>query len=171
MTQIHDPIQRMHLTISGEGNSAVIATRVEPGGGVPKHSHPHQSEQFAVEDGNVSFRVGRERIEAGPGDVVDIPAGTKHSFRNRTNADATFRAVLTPGENAERFFLDAAAMGNDGLVTKGGNPKSWRGIVRGAELLHRYRDEVVIYSPHPFLQRLFIPILLHLAGSGRDDAA
>jgi quercetin dioxygenase-like cupin family protein len=163
--EIHDPIQRMRVTVSHEGETAVIETRVEPGGRVPKHSHPTQAEIFTVHSGTVRFKVGRAKVDAGPGDVVDVPPGTKHSFRNRSGEEASFTARLTPGLHAENFFLDAAAMGNDGLVTKGGLPKSWRGLLRGAQLLRRYREEVVIYSPPPFLQRLFVPPLLHLARS------
>jgi len=167
-TEIYDPIQRFHLVLFKEGDTAVISARVEPGGGVPKHSHPNQAEQFTVHTGTIRFRIGRTKIDAGPGDIVEVPAGTKHSFRNRSGEEASMLARLTPGLAAEEFFLDAAAMGNDGLVTKGGNPKSWRGIVRGAELLRRYREEVIIYRPPPFLQRLFVPLLLRLAGTGRE---
>jgi quercetin dioxygenase-like cupin family protein len=167
-TEIYDPIQRFHLSLSTEGDTALVEARVEPGGGVPKHSHPQQAERFTVHSGSVSFRVGRRKIVAGPGDVVDVPAGTKHSFRNRTDGEVRMSARLTPGLAAENFFLDAAAMGNDDLVTRGGRPKSWRGLVRGAELLERYRDEVVIYEPPPFLQRLFVPLLLRAAGAGAD---
>lgn len=163
--ELYDPIQRMYLRLSHEGETAIIETRVEPGGGVPKHSHPTQAETFTVHSGTVRFKVGRTKVEAGPGDVIEVPPDTKHSFRNRSEEEAAFRAALTPGGNAEGFFRDAAAMGNEGLVTKGGQPKSWRGLVRGAELLRRYRKEVVIYSPPPLLQRLFLPLLLRLAGS------
>jgi len=163
--EIYDPIQRMTVTVSHQGDTAIIETRVEPGGGVPKHSHPTQAETFTLHSGTVRFKVGRAKVDAGPGDVVEVPPATKHSFRNRSDEEASFRAALTPGGNAEGFFRDAAAIGNEGLVTKGGRPKSWRGLVRGAELLRRHRTEVVVYSPPPFLQRLFVPLLLHLAKS------
>jgi oxalate decarboxylase/phosphoglucose isomerase-like protein (cupin superfamily) len=137
-----------------------IGVRVEPGGGVPTHSHPSQEERFSVVDGQVFFRVGRDRFTAGPGAEVLVPPGTKHRFHNRSGYEASFRALLTPGTGAAAFFTETAALAREGLFTQGGLPKRWRAVVRGAELLDRYRDQVVIYNPPPALQRLLVPLVL-----------
>ena len=48
----------------------------------PLHIHPLQEERFEVVDGTMRFRMGRERIVAGPGEVVVVPAGVPHDFAN-----------------------------------------------------------------------------------------
>jgi quercetin dioxygenase-like cupin family protein len=54
-----------------------------PGGRVPSsHAHPEQEERFTVLDGQMRFRVGGQRITAGPGDTVRAPPGTVHNFAN-----------------------------------------------------------------------------------------
>jgi mannose-6-phosphate isomerase-like protein (cupin superfamily) len=53
-----------------------------PGTGPKLHRHPYE-ETFVVEAGDVLFTVGEETIEAGPGDVVVVPAGTPHKFVSR----------------------------------------------------------------------------------------
>jgi mannose-6-phosphate isomerase-like protein (cupin superfamily) len=56
---------------------------LRPGGAVPiSHVHPIQTERFEVVDGRMSFRIGRRKVEAGPGDVVEVAPGVAHSFAN-----------------------------------------------------------------------------------------
>src|SRR5690348_9827628 len=54
-----------------------------PDGHVPgMHVHPEQTERFEVVEGRMKFRLGLKTIEAGPGDVVTVPAGAAHKFAN-----------------------------------------------------------------------------------------
>ena len=60
-----------------------------PGGAVPiPHVHPTQTERFEVVDGVMSFRVGLRKIQAGPGDVVEVAPGVTHSFANAGENEA-----------------------------------------------------------------------------------
>lgn len=60
----------------------VIANRIEePGGGPRLHRHPYP-ETFVVREGRGLFTVGEERIEAGPGTILVVPAGVPHKFEN-----------------------------------------------------------------------------------------
>lgn len=46
------------------------------------HIHPRQDEWFEVVEGRAAFRVnGRETI-LGPGETIDVRAGTPHTFWN-----------------------------------------------------------------------------------------
>ena len=56
-----------------------------PGTGPRLHRHPYE-ETFIVQDGEVLFTVGEDTIEAGPGDIVVVPAGTPHKFVSRSAA-------------------------------------------------------------------------------------
>src|SRR5918995_7378952 len=58
------------------GEAVVIETWVQPSGFVAAaHVHPRQEERFQVLRGTVGFRLGRERLEAGPGQRVSVSGG------------------------------------------------------------------------------------------------
>lgn len=59
------------------------------GTGPKLHRHPYE-ETFVVEVGDVLFTVGEETIEAGPGDVVVVPAGVPHKFVSRAEKHRQF---------------------------------------------------------------------------------
>jgi quercetin dioxygenase-like cupin family protein len=162
--RIYDPNQRYQIEFHRDGENLVMDVVVERGGGVPTHFHPTQEERFAIEEGRVRFRVGRRRLVAGPGDEIVVPAGTKHWFRNVGDGQARFRAELRPGADAVGFFEETSAAAQEGLYTPRGIPKSFRGAVRAAEILDRYRDVAVICVVPPVLQRVLFPPLLRLAG-------
>ena len=54
----------------------------KPGTGPSLHRHPYE-ETFIVQEGDVLFTVGDRTIEAGPGDIVVVPAGAPHKFESR----------------------------------------------------------------------------------------
>ncbi|MBA3425020.1 MAG: cupin domain-containing protein [Rubrobacter sp.] len=58
-----------------------IVIDVPPGSGPKLHSHPYE-EVFVVQEGEVTFTVGDEVIEASGGQVVVVPAGVPHKFVN-----------------------------------------------------------------------------------------
>lgn len=65
----------------GEANVTVILhDSVEPGAGPRLHTHPYP-ETFIIEAGRAVFTVGDEEIEAGPGQILVVPANTPHKFR------------------------------------------------------------------------------------------
>jgi len=66
---------------SGSGLS-IIANEIEQvGGGAKMHRHPY-AEVFLVRRGRVTFEVGGEIIAVGEGQIVVVPAGVPHAFRN-----------------------------------------------------------------------------------------
>ena len=68
----------------------VIFVDAPPGGGPAVHKHPYE-ELFITLEGSAIFTAGDEQFEAGPGDVVIVPAGTPHSFKN--SGDGQLRQV------------------------------------------------------------------------------
>ena len=50
-----------------------------PGTGASLHRHPYD-ETFIVQEGSVTFAVDGEMIEAGPGDILVVPADAVHGF-------------------------------------------------------------------------------------------
>lgn len=52
-----------------------------PGSGPGLHKHPY-AEVFIVQEGEVTFTVGENVIEATGGQIVVVPAGVPHKFVN-----------------------------------------------------------------------------------------
>ncbi|HEV8636823.1 MAG TPA: cupin domain-containing protein [Chloroflexota bacterium] len=53
----------------------------EPGQGAELHRHPYP-ETWIVRAGRARITAAAEEVEAGPGDVVVVEAGTPHGFHN-----------------------------------------------------------------------------------------
>lgn len=60
---------------------SLILDQSEPGQGPRLHRHPYD-ETWVVQEGNVTFRAGEDRLQAGAGDIVIVPAGMPHGFTN-----------------------------------------------------------------------------------------
>ena len=59
------------------GQAVVIETFLQPDAFVAAaHVHPSQEERFEVLRGVVGFKIGGEKIVAGPGRRITVPAGT-----------------------------------------------------------------------------------------------
>ena len=56
---VHDPVSRASYEFTPEGENLYVETWMEPGGGLPPHEHPRQTEVWYVIDGKVEFRAGQ----------------------------------------------------------------------------------------------------------------
>ena len=65
---------------SGSG-ICIIANHMEPGAGAKMHRHPY-AETFLIRRGTVVFDVAGEEFEGRAGEIVVVPAGVPHAFRN-----------------------------------------------------------------------------------------
>ena len=106
------------------GEYLEIELRLAADGKVPgMHVHPEQEERFEVLEGRMKFRMGLKTIEAGPGDVVTVPAGKAHKFSNGSDGRAIARVTVTPALEMERLFETTAALAKEGRVLSSGMPK------------------------------------------------
>lgn len=87
------------------GSYSTMELTVPPGEGANRHHHDDAEEQFYVLEGNVTFWVGDQTIEASPGDFIHIPRGTVHSFENGTT-HARLLATFGPGTGVEKIFQE-----------------------------------------------------------------
>ena len=70
---------------------------IAPGGSLPSaHLHPRQSERFELVSGTLTMKVGSQRVEARPGDVVVVDPGTPHNFWNRTGEPVRMLVEVRP---------------------------------------------------------------------------
>ncbi|MGB8170701.1 MAG: cupin domain-containing protein [Chthoniobacteraceae bacterium] len=80
---------------------------VPPGGGPPPHYHTREEEQFYVLDGEITFTVDGEEIVGRRGMFVQIPRGTPHAFKNKSDAPARMLIMCTPA-GFEKFMAEFA---------------------------------------------------------------
>ncbi len=161
-----DPVLQMRSRFSHDGpDTLVVETWVDPGGGVTPHIHPAMREVFEVVDGRMQFLSGRRWTEAGPGESVVVEPGTRHAFRNRSDAVAQIRCRATPPSSLQVFLESAAALSRDGCISSRALPRSFTGLLRAALLADEHREMVTLLAPlpPPPIQRLVIPPLARLA--------
>jgi len=81
----------IRVLISKDDGAPTFAMRmfeIEPGGNTPLHTHPHEHEVFVLAGAGVFVHKGLNH-PIGPDDVVFVPGGHEHCFRN--TGDATLR--------------------------------------------------------------------------------
>jgi mannose-6-phosphate isomerase-like protein (cupin superfamily) len=132
------------------------ANRRVPGG---LHIHPLQEERFEVVEGRMRFRSGREKIIAGPGEVVVVPPGVKHDFANTGDEEALVRIEVRPALKMERLFETALGLAEQGRTMMGGIPKP----LDLALFTEEFEDEVQKAFPPRWLQRFVLAPLAWIA--------
>jgi len=64
--------------------------------GPPPHHHETYSELFWVLEGNMEFTVAEKTVEVNPGDMVDIPKNTIHTFSNTGDKPCKWFNIHSP---------------------------------------------------------------------------
>ena len=156
-------------TTAAETNGELVAIDLElpRGGRVPGglHIHPLQEERFKVVSGVMRIRMRRERITAGPGEVVVVPAGMPHDFANAGDETALVRVEIRPALKMEQLFETAVALAEQGRTMLGGIPRP----LDLAFFTREFEQEVQAAFPPRWLQRLALAPLAWLGRRrGRD---
>jgi len=145
-----EKIRFLQTAAETNGELVEIEVTVQADGGVAAaHVHPYQSERFEILEGTLEFRHGREKIVAGPGEVVTVEPGTVHSFRNAGESCARFRCEVRPALQFERFLETMFALAADGKTNKKGMPNP----VRLAVIANAHFDDVRLPYVPSFLQK------------------
>jgi quercetin dioxygenase-like cupin family protein len=74
------------------------------------HSHDAYDETIYGVVGTLTWTVGGDEVQVGPGEALFIPRGVVHRFENRGDGDAKAYAVVTPGILGPNFFREIAAV-------------------------------------------------------------
>ena len=107
------------LTAQDAASGFSLALSVtQPGGGPPPHLHHHATEVFIMLEGELQIGSVQGWQTARPGDVVFLPAGSVHSFRNTGTRPSRHWVLLTTAD-FETFYTEFARILND---APGGSP-------------------------------------------------
>ena len=166
--EFHNPHTGERITLlaiaaetGGELTRMEIRVRPGPADWVgPDHFHPIQQERFEVLSGTPIFRVEGEERTARAGDVVTVPVGVSHIFRNGGDEELRMISEYRPGlKSVETFFATFFGLAADGKTSKRGRPR----LLQAVLTLWEVRDYFVVTRPPPSVQRLLFPPLAALA--------
>jgi Cupin domain len=163
MELVEDPVFKIRSSFARDGDSLIVDTWIDPGGGVTPHVHPAMEERFETVEGTAQFLSGRKWVTAPAGEGVVVPPGTRHAFRNRSEEVAHIRCRATPPMTLQEFLTDAAAMSRAGKLNKLGLPTSYAALKEVAAFAERHRPMVVMSSPPALIQKLLLPPLARRA--------
>lgn len=82
-----------------------IFDRSQPGEGPALHRHPYD-ELWLLEEGTASFTAGQRRLDAGPGQVVVVAAGTPHKFVNTGDRPLRMVCIHTQAQMETEWLPD-----------------------------------------------------------------
>jgi len=161
---VHDPVHRTAYAFEREGENAWVYTWMDPGGHLPEHSHPVTEERWASLDGTVRVKLNGTWRDLVPADgPVVVAPGDRHELRNDSGRQVYLRCEVIPGGRLEEFLTESSWAAQEGLFNAHNLPRNLRGALWVAEFADRFRDETVMCSPPPALQRLIVPPIARLA--------
>jgi mannose-6-phosphate isomerase-like protein (cupin superfamily) len=162
--EVEDPIHRVSYSFRREGSDLWVYTWMEDGAHLPEHYHPSLEESWETLEGAARVKldgVWRDLVPAdGP---ILIARNVRHELRNESGRLTRMRTRVTPGGRLEEFLTESAQAAREGLYNARNMPTSFRGATWLAEFALRFRDETVMTSPPPALQRLTLPLLARFA--------
>lgn len=91
---------------------AVIMSTTPPGSGPPLHIHQNEEEIFYVVKGEYEFSYGEEIETLRNGDMIILPRGIPHGFKNIGSTDALLLNTISPG-GFEKFFDEVDELPKD----------------------------------------------------------
>jgi quercetin dioxygenase-like cupin family protein len=158
-----DPIHRAGYAFRRDGSNLWVYTWLEDGGHLPEHFHPSLEERWEALDGSVRVKLDGEWRELAPADgPVTVVPNVRHELRNESGGRVRLRTEVVPAGRLEEFLADTARAAREGLYNERNLPTSFRGAVWAAKLAQRFRDETVMSSPPPALQRVVVPLVARL---------
>lgn len=85
------------LNSDSSAQLSIARARVAPGRVTLWHRLRGVYERYVITSGHAEVEVGDKLVDnVGPGDVVDIPPGTRQRIRNTGADDLVFLAICTP---------------------------------------------------------------------------
>jgi mannose-6-phosphate isomerase-like protein (cupin superfamily) len=169
---ITDPLHRVTMSFERDGGDLWVHSSLQDGGHLPEHYHPTLDEYWEVLEGTADIRLdGTWNTVTADDGVVDVPRYVRHELKNTSGREARLRTRVTPPGRLEEFLTESAWAAREGLYDERSLPTGVRGALWIAEFAHRFRDETVMTSPSPALQRIVLPPLAAVARRARVGRA
>ena len=117
----------LETTESTRGEYVLVELRADPGSAVAAaHVHPSQWERFEVVSGRLAAKVGGRRVEARPGEALEVPPGVAHTWWNAGDKELVFRCEVRPALQFESLIETMFSLAGDGRTNTQGMPNPFR---------------------------------------------
>jgi quercetin dioxygenase-like cupin family protein len=162
--EVHDPIHRASYAFRREGEHLWVYSWLEDGGHLPEHFHPSLEEHWETLEGSVRVKLDGTWRDLVPDDgPLVVARNARHELKNESGREARLRTKVIPAGNLEEFLTESARAAREGLYNARNLPTSWRGATWLAAFALRFRDETVMTSPPPAVQRVVLPLVARFA--------
>jgi mannose-6-phosphate isomerase-like protein (cupin superfamily) len=162
--EVEDPIHLVSYSFRDEGSDLWVYSWLEDGGHLPEHYHPSLEEHWETLEGSARVKLDGTWRDLVPSDgPILVARNARHELKNESGRLARLRTRVTPAGGLEEFLTESARAAREGLYNSRNLPTGFRGATWLAEFALRFRDETVMTSPPPALQRLVLPLLARLA--------
>ncbi|HMG15675.1 MAG TPA: cupin domain-containing protein [Saprospiraceae bacterium] len=124
--------------------------------GPPLHFHPNQTETYEVLEGEVEFILSGKVIRLKPGEIINIPINTPHTFKNITENWLKMKDTHIPALSFEEMMRDLHQ-----LVIKSGKIKSFKDVkslIYLSMLWIKYKDSQRSVDPPYFIMKIMAGI-------------
>lgn len=125
----------------------------------PMHVHPEQEKLFRVVEGQLRLSINGEVRTLFAGEEIVIDSDAKHCFWNESDEEAHYFQEFRPALRTAEFFATLFALARDGEINKNGVPGPLQMAASGA----RFRHEITVTNPPPWLQRMMFVVAAPLA--------
>ncbi|WP_341675694.1 cupin domain-containing protein [Niveibacterium sp. SC-1] len=101
---------RVNIKVASEQSPfgmSIVVVDVPPNSGTPCVAHAKEEEVYFILSGELFMHTPTERHTLRAGDMVHLPPGTPHGYRNPGDHDAQFLA-WTVGGPMDKFFTNMA---------------------------------------------------------------
>jgi quercetin dioxygenase-like cupin family protein len=162
--RVHDPIHRASYSFERDGDNLWVYTWLEDGGHLPEHFHPSLEERWEVLEGRARVKLdGTWRDLVAADAPIVVAPNVRHELANDSGSEARLRTEVIPGGRLEEFLTESARAAREGLYNTRNLPTSLRGAGWLARFALSHRDETVMTSPPPAVQRVVLPVMAKLA--------
>jgi quercetin dioxygenase-like cupin family protein len=97
-----------------QGSFSLLEFEGKEGQWTVPHMHRNMEESFFVLDGGFTFTLNDKEFEAGPGDFLLVPRGTKHVLRAGAEGGRLLTLVVPGG--LEEMFKELSALPADSIT-------------------------------------------------------
>ena len=164
LERIQDPVHRVAYGFEPGDGFTWAHTWFEPEGELPEHFHPSLEEHWEAVDGTLRVKLAGSWRDLRPEDgLVVVAHDVRHAVKNTSGRPVHGRAKVIPGGRLEEFLSGAARAAQEGLYNARNLPTSLKGALWMAKFAHDFRDETVMCSPPPAVQRILLPPIARLA--------
>jgi mannose-6-phosphate isomerase-like protein (cupin superfamily) len=161
---VEDPIHGVSYSFRREGSDLWVYSWLEDGGHLPEHFHPSLEEHWETLEGSARVKLDGSWRDLRPADgPILVARNVRHELKNESGRPARLRTRVTPAGRLEEFLTESARAAREGLYNARNMPTGFRGATWIADFALRFKDETVMASPPPALQRIVLPLLARFA--------